>query len=156
MVRSAASTARVAVRKMRGGTGFARAELDSLAVEEPLEIRLAWDDAAPRRSPAGGAPSDPSAAGSLDVTRRERPIAVTMRTPGHDRELAVGYLCAEGLIAARDDVAGALERAPNVVTIELRAGRQVDFAALERHSYVSSSCGLCGKASIDAVRVRRP
>jgi FdhD protein len=128
------ATARVPVRRVRGDAAPARAQLDALAVEEPLEIRLAWRE------------------GDATV---ERAIAVTMRTPGHDRELAVGFLFSEGIVARRADVAACDEVAGNVVRVELAAGTRVDERALERHFYVSSSCGVCGKASIDAVRVRR-
>jgi FdhD protein len=128
-------TARVPVRKVGDGAPGGRAQLDVLAVEEPLEIRVAWrgDDGAPE----------------------ERPIAVTMRTPGHDAELAVGFLFSEGVVARREDVARC-EASGNVARVELAPGRTVDLGALERRVYVSSSCGVCGKASIDAVRVRRP
>jgi len=127
-------TARVPVRKVGDGARDGRAQLDVLAVEEPLEIRVAWRG-------DGGAPE-------------ERPIAVTMRTPGHDADLAVGFLCSEGVVARREDVARC-EASGNVARVELAPGRRVDLGALERHVYVSSSCGVCGKASIDAVRVRR-
>jgi FdhD protein len=131
---SGQATARVPVRRVRGDSGPARAQLDALAVEEPLEIRLAW-----RRGDAA----------------TERPIAITMRTPGHDRELAVGFLFSEGIVATRDDIAACDEGRANVVRVELAPGTCVDEGVLERHFYVSSSCGVCGKASIDAVRVRR-
>jgi FdhD protein len=93
-----------------------------LAVEEPLEIRI------------GG-----------------EPIAVTMRTPGHDEELALGFCLTEGLkpLDARvpDDLAA------NTVTVEVRAG---DVDRLRRNFYTSSSCGVCGKGAIEAVRVEAP
>jgi len=108
----------------RVGDG-AETVLDAIAVEEPLEIRV--DDVA---------------------------VAVTMRTPGHDRELAVGFLFGEGLLRRAEDVAGC-EAAGNVVRLTTAPGAPRDLARLERHFYVSSSCGVCGKASIDAVRVRR-
>jgi FdhD protein len=112
---------------VRGDSPLGRAQLDPLAVEEPLQILL------------GG-----------------KPVAVTMRTPGHDRELAVGFLFAEGVVASREDVAGCEQEAANVVRVELALGSHVDLSALERHFAISSSCGVCGKASIDAVRARRP
>jgi FdhD protein len=126
-------TARVPVRKLSGDAGFSRAELDVLAVEEPLEVRLAWRER---------------------DAMTERAIAVTMRTPGHDEELALGFLATEGLIARREDVARS-DAAGNVVRVELTPGTRVDLGGMERNFYVSSSCGVCGKASIDAVRVRR-
>jgi len=107
---------------------------DTVAVEEPLEIRLGYDD--------GG-------------RRRHRTVAVTMRTPGHDPELAVGFLFTEGIVTARDQLAGVhiCCRTANVVRVELAAGSTVDFARLKRHSYTTSSCGVCGKTSLEAVRV---
>lgn len=126
---------------------------DELVVEEPLEIRV-----------------------------KGRPISVTMRTPGDDEELAVGFLVTEGLIARREDVqsiehghgeedtteddlqqdvetraaarAAAL-RAQNLIDVALRPGVYVDFDRLSRHVFAASSCGICGKASIDAIRAQR-
>jgi FdhD protein len=92
---------------------------DTLAVEEPLEIR------------ADG-----------------RSLAVTMRTPGHDVDLAIGFLLTEGLVAP-DGVHSAINCADNVVDVSLTEPLSEDVAA--RGFYVSSSCGICGKASIDAV-----
>lgn len=101
--------------------------LDILAREEPLEIRV-----------------------------RGRSIAVTMRTPGHDRELAAGFLLTEGIIHDRSEI---VEIAPcaesdqpqNTLNVFLPASATVDLARLTRHVFASSSCGLCGKASIEAV-----
>jgi FdhD protein len=108
--------------------------LDELAVEEPLEIRLACDQ---------------------DRRRVRRGISVTMRTPGHDRELAVGFLFTEGLIESPDQVANVEDWGPgNVVRVELNPGVAVDLQRLERHFFAASSCGVCGKASLEAVRVR--
>lgn len=102
---------------------------DSLAVEEPLEIRI-----------------------------RNRAFAVTMRTPGHDEELAVGFLVGEGLLRKRADLIDVqpCERHELGNAINVRPGPlvQIDFEAAERHVYASSSCGVCGKASIDAVRAK--
>ena len=110
-----------------GGKWVARA--DQVAVEEPLEIRV-----------------------------RGRGIAVTMRTPGHDHELAAGFLLAEGIIRQRRDVVGiapcaASPEPDNTLNVFLAARVKVDFAHLTRHVFAASSCGLCGKASIDAVRL---
>jgi FdhD protein len=110
-----------------------RAQLDALAVEEPLEIRIAWvEDALPERS-----------------------LAVTMRSPGHDNDLAIGFLYGEAVIERGQDVRSCFARG-NVVRVEVARDVRIDGNALERHSYVSSSCGVCGKASIDALRARRP
>ena len=124
-------TARVPVRKLARGARPASL-IDALAVEEPLEIRAAWKK--------GGVAS-------------ERAIAVTMRTPGNDGELAVGFLASEGILTSRDQVAGIAEGG-NVVRVDLAPGVRVDIGAIERHVYVSSSCGVCGKSSIDSVRTR--
>lgn len=104
---------------------------DDLVVEEPLEIRV-----------------------------RGRAISVTMRTPGHDAELVAGFLLTEGVIACRADV---LDISPcprdengNIVNALLAAEVPVDFARLTRHVFASSSCGLCGKVTIDAVAQRFP
>jgi FdhD protein len=107
---------------------------DVVAVEEPLEIRVE----------AGGA---------------RRTVAVTMRTPGEDEELAVGFLFGEGVVASGDDVV-AVETAvggdPNVLLVRLAAGLAPDFAPLERHFFTSSACGVCGKAGLEALAVRVP
>ncbi len=85
---------------------------------------------------------------------RERTIAITMRTPGHDRELAAGFLFGEGIVRRREDIA-TCEADGSVARLELAAGVEVDLRSLERNFYVTSSCGVCGKASLDAVRIRR-
>ncbi len=106
---------------------------DLLAVEEPLEVRLSHD---------------------VDGQRVHVPVSVTMRTPGHDEELAVGFLFTEGIVAVREQVAGVRTCAGgNVVRVEMAAGVGVDLARLKRHFYTSSSCGVCGKASLEAVQV---
>jgi FdhD protein len=105
---------------------------DHLAREEPLEIRV-----------------------------RGRSVAVTMRTPGHDEELAAGFLLAEGLIRERRDVTliahsrGTAEP-QNIVNVFLAPAVKLDLAQLTRHVFASSSCGLCGKASIEAVHQHFP
>lgn len=118
-----------------GGSSF-RSDPDRLAVEEPLEIRLR----------AGG---------------EERVVAVTMRTPGHDPELALGFLAAEGVIASPDEVRevrlpedpwGAPGAASNVVVVELAGESLPDIAQLERHFFTTSACGVCGKAGIETLR----
>jgi FdhD protein len=106
---------------------------DVLAVEEPLEIRLGCE--------VGG-------------RRVHVPISITMRTPGHDQELAIGFLFTEGILTAREQVAGVRSCGTgNVVCVDLRPGVTVDLTRLERHFYTSSSCGVCGKASLEAIRV---
>jgi FdhD protein len=106
---------------------------DVLAIEEPLEIRVAW------RS---------------NGEQREKPISVTMRTPGDDFDLAAGFLFTEGLIRSGDDIEGIRQwGSPNVVRVALAGETTIDAAKLDRHFYTTSSCGVCGKTSIDAVRV---
>ncbi len=118
------------------GDGAAAVRTDLLAVEEPLEIRVAG-----------------------------RSVAVVMRTPGHDRELAAGFLVTEGIVQQRDDVidiirCGASGGEPsstgNIMDAILARNVTVDFTRLTRHVFTSSSCGLCSKASIEAVRAQFP
>ncbi len=116
---------------------------DRLTVEEPLEIKLAYG---PR------------------ARRLYESIAVTMRTPGHDFELALGFLFTEGIIGRPGEVVGmrfageALDAGAreNVVLVELDPKLTFDAGQLSRHFYTSSSCGICGKASIDLVRTTCP
>lgn len=108
---------------------------DALAVEGPLEIRL---EHGPRSE------------------RQERSISVTMRTPGSDLELAVGFLYTEGVLSdcadiVSDDAAVASSK-PNAITIKLVESVAVSLSTLERNFYTTSSCGICGKASILALR----
>jgi FdhD protein len=108
-------------------------QADLLAVEEPLEVRLGQD---------------------VNGRRLYTPVSITMRTPGHDAELAVGFLYTEGILTAPEQVAGVRTCGMgNVVRVDLAAGVRVDLSRLERHFYTSSSCGVCGKASLEAVRV---
>ena len=95
----------------------------------------------------------------LEIRIGARPVSVTMRTPGHDLELAAGFLFTEGVISGSDDIArlsqpAARGRKANVVRVGVRAGKTIDHARLQRNFAANASCGLCGKASIDAVRVR--
>ncbi|MEX1017276.1 MAG: formate dehydrogenase accessory sulfurtransferase FdhD [Phycisphaeraceae bacterium] len=103
-----------------------REERDALAVEALLELRI-----------------------------QGRALSVTMRTPGYDPELAAGFLLSEGLIRSKDDMHAidtcARDVEGNVVNIYLKPHVAVGFASLTRHVFASSSCGLCGKATIDAV-----
>lgn len=132
------SSLAIDVDRIRGDT---RSSLsDIVAVEEPLEIQLV------------SATATAAAAKS---------ISVTMRTPGHDIELALGFLFTENVIQSREQVAEAEsvgQRTPggelrNIVRVELHPEVSVDMERLERHFYTTSSCGVCGKASIDALRV---
>jgi len=108
---------------------------DRLAVEEPLEIRLEYGP---------------------EASRVRKSISITMRTPGHDPELACGFLFTEGLLAERAEMLRVEPCGPsgNVTRVDLSPDLPVDLARLERHFYTSSSCGVCGKASIDALRIQ--
>jgi FdhD protein len=113
--------------------------MDSLAVEEPLEIRLGFVE---REKTA------------------HRSISITMRTPGDDFELAAGFLFTEGIIKSADQInkirycgaSGKNGDLQNTVRVDLRADVKIDFKRLERHFYTSSSCGVCGKTSIEALQ----
>jgi FdhD protein len=130
------STARSRVWRVDGDGAVERT--DVLAAEEPLEIRIV----------AGG---------------ERRTLAVTMRTPGADFELVAGFLSGEGLLADPRELRRISycvdrdvdpEQRYNIVNVELRARRLPDLLSLERHFFTSSACGVCGKASLDALRVR--
>ena len=112
-------------------SGEMRAGVDEIAREEPLEIRV-----------------------------RGRAVSVTMRTPGNDEELAAGFLLSEGMVKSAGDIlkiepCGGNEEG-NLVNVLLGPLVAVDFERLTRHVFASSSCGLCGKATIDAVRGQFP
>jgi FdhD protein len=99
---------------------------DTLAVEEPLEIRVG-----------------------------ERPVSVTLRTPGDDFDLAAGFLFTESILSGSSDVASIRHwGSPNVVRVDVIEGVALDLQRLQRHFYSTSSCGVCGKTSIDALRVQ--
>ena len=110
---------------------------DVIAVEEPLEIRL-MRDGLPEADENGGT---------------GRSISVTMRTPGHDAELAVGFLHGEGLLREPRDVIGTghCGTTGNILRVTVRDDLPLDLARLARNFYSTSSCGVCGKASIEAV-----
>ena len=113
---------------------------DAVAVEEPLEIQLSFEKKG---------------------IRAVKNVSVTMRTPGHDRELAAGFLFTEGIIGGAGDIGDwelpeASRPGPaggNSLRAVLRDGVAVDLRALERHFYTTSSCGVCGKTSLEALRV---
>lgn len=116
--------------------------MDDLAVEEPLEIRLAYGH--------GSAPQTKS-------------LAVTMRTPGNDEDLAVGFLFTEGVISVHsaikkvNHIAGACQRDKrNIIEVSLHPEIVPNLSQAERNFYTTSSCGVCGKASIDAIRTVLP
>lgn len=148
------STADFSVVKMRsldasGSNSHASentAFIDQLAVEEPLEIRVDF-------------PLD--AAGE---NRHQKSVSITMRTPGADAELAVGFLFTEGLVESTSDVISAEHCGPklsylghsNVIKVILSSGsfNTDKLKSLERNFYTTSSCGVCGKASIDALKTQ--
>ena len=137
-------------------SGRSRPRTDQLATEEPLEIRLRAGGAAPGEGP-------------LPVFRRRsqgaghRTVAITMRTPGADFELAAGFLYGEGIIRSGDEIRGIShcdepdldeDKRYNIVNVELRSGVLPDLQAMERHFYTTSACGVCGKASLESLRIR--
>ena len=113
---------------------------DLLAVEEPLEIRLGVVE---------------------ESIIRFHSISVTMRTPGSDPELAVGFLYTEGIVSCAEEIASIDAHGPisgeagarNITIVYLAPGVSPDLRKLQRNFYTTSSCGVCGKASLDAVRV---
>jgi FdhD protein len=123
---AASETVSVQISRCEIGKG-PQQQSDTLVREEPLEIRV-----------------------------RGKSIAVTMRTPGHDNEVAAGFLLSEGIIRERDEIT---EIAPclesdspeNTLNVFLSPSVEIDFTRLTRHVFASSSCGLCGKASIESV-----
>ena len=132
------SSLAIDISKVSGDQRVSKA--DSVAVEEPLEIQLSY----------------PSAEGAA-----AKSISITMRTPGDDAELAVGFLYTEGIIQSGEQVAsvehaGAADPESglrNIIRVALKPGVDVDIGRLQRHFYTTSSCGVCGKASLEALRV---
>lgn len=130
------STGRLQVWRVEGGQATTR--VDSVATEEPLEIRV------------------------LAGAQRQT-LAVTMRTPGADFELAAGFLYGEGLLADPHELRRITycvdpevdpEQRYNIVNVELRAALLPELSSLERHFFTSSACGVCGKAGLEALHVR--
>ena len=116
---------------------------EQLAIEEPLEIRLEyWKDGYLQR----------------------QSVSITMRTPGHDDELATGFLFTEGIIREWDQVKHVRACGPfaqgqpfqNIMRVELRGGVKVNTGTLERNFYTTSSCGICGKTSLEALKINNP
>lgn len=115
--------------------GQGRSRSDRLATEEPLEIRL---------------------------TSPQQTVAVTMRTPGADFELAAGFLYSEGVVSSREDIQRISycvdskvdgSQRYNIVNVTLKKGLTPDLQPLERHFFTTSACGVCGKASIEALKI---
>jgi FdhD protein len=143
-VKSAPALSQIAVRRVVEGEVTENSP-DILAVEEPLEIRLGFPDGT------------------------HRAISITMRTPGEDAELAAGFLFTEEILKSPDQIkqikhcglkigkrSGVIDRASalnsNTIRVDLNDGIDIDFKKLERHFYTTSSCGVCGKSSIEALR----
>ena len=118
--------------------GVATRRSDTLATEEPLEIRVS-------------------------LAGKSKTVAITMRTPGADFELAAGFLFGEGVISRREQVTHISycrdsdlppEQLYNIVIVELDPSSKPDLRSLERHFYTTSACGVCGKANLDAIAMR--
>ena len=107
---------------------------DAFAIEEPLQISLKY------KSPLG------------QVTSKN--ISITMRTPGADQVLALGFLFTEGIINKYSDISNCVEKF-NEIEVQCSEDAQIDLSKIERHFYTSSSCGVCGKSSIDAIKTVR-
>ena len=146
MAKPTKSVQSVKVRRVRGG----RSERikDWVTIEEPLEIRVALP----------GVPRGPERSATPAGVRS---IAVTMRTPGNDFELAAGFLVTEGVLRSRRDIteitycrSGEGGQEYNIVEVRLRSADGVDLDRLSRNVFTSSSCGVCGKASLEAVEVQ--
>ena len=136
MIPRVGSKVRTRVTVVEGGRR--RDRDDQLAAEEPLEIRL-------------------------QASRETETVAVTMRTPGNDFELAAGFLHNEGIIGEPAQVSGIsycvdadveADQRYNIVNVGLRRASLPELATLERHFYTTSACGVCGKASLDAIEMR--
>lgn len=129
-----ASIARKAIQKVRESQ--VEETSDELAIEEPLEIQLRYE--------GGGKPV-------------HKVVSVTMRTPGHDEELALGFLFTEGILLDVAQVAGTtLAGGGNQVVVQLQKQVMPVLQQAERNFYTTSSCGVCGKSSIDAIRTVSP
>jgi FdhD protein len=135
---SSRQTTTRSIRRFAGGE--VQAVVDHLALEEPLEIQVAH-----------GQPDN----------RQTKTVAITMRTPGHDTELAAGFLVGEGLLQSPEQLEAIYPRGPRYgdggmqhsVRVTLRPEVHLDLARLERHFYTTSSCGVCGKTSIEALEI---
>lgn len=127
------------VRRYRDGAFIT--EDDFLATEEPFEIRLVFRDG---------------------EKLKDRSLSITMRTPGHDRELAAGFLVGEGIVTRSSAITSFESTGPliegtdrtNQLCVHLADDVEFDLASLQRNFYTTSSCGICGKASLDAVRAQ--
>ncbi|MGI8555019.1 MAG: formate dehydrogenase accessory sulfurtransferase FdhD [Pyrinomonadaceae bacterium] len=130
--------AKMPIQRVKGNQ-LSMFEQDSLAVEEPLEIRLGFTE---------------------NGRRKHKGVSITMRTPGDDFELAAGFLFTEGIVKSANEIkqikhCGVFGKGgvyDNTVRVDLQSDVEIDFKRLERHFYTSSSCGVCGKTSIEALQ----
>ncbi len=106
---------------------------DEVAIEEPLELRLI-----------------------IGQNKTEKKLSVTMRTPGNDKDLAVGFLFTEGIISSYNDIESVYTSTldPNIIYVVLKPEIEISLSSLDRNFYTTSSCGVCGKSSIDAVKTQ--
>lgn len=133
-----ASSLAIKISKISGDSATSLA--DQVAVEEPLEIRLGYT------TPTG---------------RTASSVSITMRTPGDDAELATGFLFSECIVRSQSDIVRVAHCGPpapdsgnhNIIRIDLAPEVTVDLGRLQRHFYTTSSCGVCGKSSLDALRI---
>ncbi len=106
---------------------------DEVAIEEPLELRLI-----------------------LGSSKTEKKLSVTMRTPGNDKDLAIGFLFTEGIIISYNDIETIYNHTfdANIIYVVLKPEIEISLSSLDRNFYTTSSCGVCGKSSIDAVKTQ--
>lgn len=130
------SVKQIEIIKVRENSGFPYT--DDISVEEPLEIRISY---------------------SAEGKKESKNISVTMRTPGNDAELAAGFLFTEGIISGREQIksiyspqAECSRNSENVVIVELTEGFVPELMKADRNFYTTSSCGVCGKGSIESIR----
>jgi FdhD protein len=159
------SKTRIERIEVRGEVAHSRS--DVLATEEPLEVRL--EAGSGRKGQRGKL--DPSASSGPALSRAEgrkeetgrirQTVTVTMRTPGHDFELAAGFLFAEGVIGGKEAIgriAYCTDRDEpqqyNIVNVELKAQPLPELGGLERHFFSTSACGVCGKAGLERLELR--
>ena len=141
---SKANEATKGVRILRSSPDGRETTDDVLAVEEPLEVRVAYR--------------------GEDGSPVSRGVSITMRTPGDDEPLAGGFLATEGILGSPEDLeeitigsgedSSGFGLAPNIARVALREGVEIDLKQLSRHVFTSSSCGVCGKATLEALANR--
>jgi FdhD protein len=127
------ATKQIFITKYKGTEHWEASDL--LAVEEPLEIRVEFGPISKRKS---------------------QNLSITMRTPGSDEDLAVGFLFTEGIVRQASDIFSVKIWGENMVMVSLQPDFDFDLKKLERHFYTSSSCGVCGKSSMEAVKIAVP